>query len=190
MDIQKLVDRAKELIMEPAAAWAKIKGEASSAEEIYKTYLIPLALAGAAAAVVATSVMGSTPIVPGVIAALFTAAIGLVGVYLGAIILEWLAPKFGCTPPRLDCLKWVGFSSVIQGVAKLLVILPSFLGILTIVLSLYGLYVGIIGFQPMTGVPDGKKWPLFIVYIICLIVLGVVLMLPLTLLMGALMIMG
>jgi hypothetical protein len=190
MDIQKLVDRAKELIMDPTAAWAKIRGESVTVEEVYKTYLIPLALAGAAATFVATSIMGSGSMIPSLIAALFMAALGLAGVYIAALILEWLAPKFACTPTRIDCFKWVGFASIVQGVAKLLVILPSILSILALLLALYGLYVGFIGFQPMTGVSDAKKWPLFLVYLLCLFVVGFVLMLPVSLLMGAFMFMG
>ena len=174
--------------MDPNGAWAKIKSETEGIGEIYKNYLIPLAAAGAIAEVVAGSIMGDAPMFGGVLVAVFQAAVSLAMVFVGALVLEWLAPKFQCTPSRLECFKFTGFASVVGGVSKLLVILPFGLSIAAMLLGLYGVYVAYVGFQPMTEVPDAKKWPMLLVYICCMIVVGIVLMMPLSLITAALLI--
>ena len=144
-----------------------------------------MAVAGLIAEFVANTFMASHPFVGGLLVAVFGAAVALAMVYVSAFVLEWLAPKFQCTPPRIETFKFTAFASMTGSVAKILVIVPVVGSIASMLLGLYGIYVAYVGFQPMTGVPDAKKWPLIIVYGICMVVIGIVLAFPITLITAA-----
>src|SRR3546814_4593139 len=70
----------------------------------------------------------------------------IVGVFLFALIIDWLAPRFGGTSSRVQAVKVAAYSATAGWVAGIFALVPS-LAMLSILglYSLYLLYLGTIG---------------------------------------------
>src|SRR2546430_14567235 len=98
-----LRDRVTNILLRPSDEWRVIAREPSSVGELYLSYVAPLAAIGPLASIVGLSVIGYGNPVTGRTRVAFGTSIGhavvayvgrLIGVYVLALIIERLTPRF------------------------------------------------------------------------------------------------
>jgi hypothetical protein len=148
-----LVDRVKRILLQPKQEWEVISGETATTSDLYKNYVIPLAAIGPVASIIGMSIFGigmpfgpafRVPVITAVFSAVVHYVLALVGVYVLALIVDFLAPTFTGEKNFGQALKLAVYSSTAAWMAGIFVIIPmlGFLGILGLY-SLYLLYEGI-----------------------------------------------
>ncbi len=155
-----IVERAKKILLEPKKEWEIISQETTSPSELYKGYIMPLAAIGPVASIIGMSIVGMSMPMAGTFRLPLTNSIGsavvqyvlsLVGVYVLALIVDFLAPNFSGEKNSSQALKLATYSYTAGWLAGIFAIIPS-LGFLMI-LGLYGLYL------IYTGIPVLMKAP-------------------------------
>lgn len=175
-----LVGRAKRIIMEPKAEWDRIDAEPATVEGIYKNYVVILAALPVLAGLIGALAFGYSAFGvvyrPTVGEAVMT-AIGqyvgsLLGVYLLALVIDWLAPKFGGVSNRVQAVKVAAYSATAGWLAGIFSLLPalSFLGIL----GVYSLYLLYLGLPRLMKAPEDKAVGYTVVTIVAAVVLVMV----------------
>jgi uncharacterized membrane protein len=141
-----LVDRVKRILLQPKQEWEVISGETATTADLYKNYVIPLAAIGPVASIIGMPFGPAfrVPMITAVFSAVVHYVLALVGVYVLALIVDFLAPTFTGEKNFGQSLKLAVYSSTAAWIAGVFVIIPAlgFLGILGLY-SLYLLYEGI-----------------------------------------------
>jgi hypothetical protein len=176
-----LMDRAKNIVLQPKTEWPVIDAEQTSVGALYTGYIIPLAAIGPVASLIGWSLIGMripfvgsyrVPITAGLRMALVQYAGALVGTFVLALIIDALAPTFGGTKNQIQALKVAAYASTAAWLAGIFGIIPT-LGILGIV-GLYSLYLLYLGLPILMKSPEDKAMGYTVVVIIVAIVLFVV----------------
>ena len=179
MDIKT---RVKNILLTPKTEWPAIEAEPTPAGTIVTGYVMPLAAIGAIAGFIGGSLVGTTvpflgtyrvPIMTGLIAAVFTFCLAIVGVFILAFIINALAPTFGAQQDSNKALKVAVYAYTPAWIAGALQILPA-LGILAIFAALYGLYLLYLGLPALMKAPQDKAVGYTAVVVVCAIVLSIV----------------
>ncbi len=178
-----LVDRVKNILLQPNAEWAAIASELTNMGTLYRSYIIPLAAIAPICGAIGWSVFGiSLPFTGSVRLPLTTAltnaaimyALALAGVFLFAVIIDALAPSFGGQKNQVQALKVAAYSSTPMWVGGVFTLVPA-LSVIALVCSVYSLYLLYAGLSPLMKSPKDKAVPYAIVIILVGIVLFVVL---------------
>jgi hypothetical protein len=177
-----LVDRAKNICLTPNTEWPVIAAEATTAGTLVSGYVVPLAAIGAIAGFIGGSVIGHTlplvgtyrvPFFSGLVVAVFTFGMAIVGVFVLSFIINALAPNFGGEPNSIQALKVAVYSFTPAWIAGVLRVVPL-LGIFGIFAALYGLYLLYLGLPRLMKVADDKAVAYTAVVVVCAIVLWVI----------------
>jgi hypothetical protein len=146
-----LVERIKALLLTPKDEWPKIAAEPATIASLYSNYVIYLAAIPPLSTLIGSLVfgygVGGITYRPSVFGALATAVLQygfqLGGVYVLALIIEWLAPRFGGDKDRVSAFKLAAYASTASWLAGIFSLVPwlSLLGLLGLY-SLYLLYTG------------------------------------------------
>lgn len=176
-----LIARVKGMLLRPAGTWDEIDVEPATVGGVYKGYVIPLAAASAICGLVGMVVFGvgalgfsyRPPLVPTAIQYAVGFLFNLAGVYVLALLIDWLAPKFEGTSNRLQAFKLAAYSGTAAWVAGVFTVIPM-LGVLVIVGAIYGLYTLYKGLPKLMKNPAEKTTPYFVLIIVVGIVVGVV----------------
>jgi hypothetical protein len=189
-----LIARVKNILLAPGAEWPVIAAESSSAGSIYMGYVAPLVAIGVIAAFIGQSaiglpIVGRVGVVAGLIHAIISFVFSLLGVFVIAWIVDILAPTFGGQRDSLAALKATAYSFTPGWVAGVLNIVPM-LGLLVIVGALYGLYLLYLGLPVVMRCPREKAVGYTVVTVLCAIVMGIVLSILTTCVVGGLGLMG
>jgi len=174
-------DRIINILKAPRREWDVIAGEQTDAAALYKNYIIPLAAIPAVAqyigmAAIGISVVGLRvryPIVSGLVHAIVAYVLALVGVYVAALVIDWLAPKFQSQKSVIQALKLVAYSMTPMWLAGILMLVPV-LGMLAIIAGLYGIYIFYLGVTPLMKTPADKVIPYMVVSAVVIIVIQIV----------------
>ncbi len=174
-----LIDRVKNILLQPSRTWDEIAAEPSSVRSIYMGYVLPLAAIGPVASAIGLSVFGMnllfmtyrTPIQWAISGAIVQYILSLVMVYVLGLVINALAPSFGGQQNPLQAFKLAAYSATASWVAAVFGILPM-LGILGL-LGLYSLYLLYIGLPKLMKSPPEKSLGYTIVIVIVMIVCGV-----------------
>jgi hypothetical protein len=174
-----LVARAKGILLSPNEEWPMVAAERTTVGALYTGYIMPLSAIPPIATMIGLSLLFARFGVGfGVIGALVSWVLGLVGVYIVALVAQWLAPKFGGEGDFIAALKLIAYSHTASWVGGVFLIIP-FLGILSFLMGLYGLYLLYAGATPAAGVPKERA----VVFTIALVVSVIVVFLVLGLIM-------
>jgi len=153
-----ILQRARNIIMTPKTEWLVIATEQPNTAEIFKGYVLPLALIPAIAYIIGFGVIGrgmmssfSWVIAMGLIQFI----LAFVGVYLSAYVIAYLAPRFGSQQDMGRAAQLVAYSYTPAWVAGILSLVPA-LGVLVFVGGLYGLYLMYLGLPQMMKNPSGQ----------------------------------
>jgi type III secretory pathway component EscS len=156
-----LQTRVVNILKSPATEWPVIAAEPADVGTLYRGYIMPLSAIPVIASFIGLSIVGVTlpftgmyrqPMVEGISHMVVSYVLGLVGVYLCAMVLEWLAPKFNSSGSRIDALKLVAYASTPMWVAGVLNVLPL-LGVLALVAALYAIYLFYLGLPVLMKTP-------------------------------------
>ncbi len=159
-----LIERAKNILLQPKQEWPVIEAEAVTTEGLYKGYIAPLAAIPAIAAFIGLSLVGINlpfsgetfriSIGSGLAYAVINFLLTLGAVYVLAMVVNALAPNFGGQKNMQQALKLVAYSSTASWLAGIFAIFPpiSFLALL----GLYSLYLFYLGLPVMMKCPADK----------------------------------
>jgi hypothetical protein len=174
-----LVDRAKNLILQPTVEWQAIAAEPQTVQGLYTHYVMILAAIPPVAHFIGFSVVGPTflavgyrvPIAHGVAHMISLYVLTLGFVYVLAAFIDWFSPKFGGERNFIQSLKVAAFAPTPMWLAGIFDLIPalSILGLL----GLYSIYLLYTGVPLLKRVPEDKAIPLVAVVMIATLFLGV-----------------
>jgi Yip1 domain len=175
-----LVDRVKNILLNPRQEWGVIDTEAATPAGLYTGYVLPLAAIGPICTAIGYSVFGislpfvgtwRTPIGSAITSAVVTYGLTLVGVFVMGLIIDNLAPTFGGTRSSIQALKVATYSYTAAWVAGIFALIPGlrWLGML----GIYSLYLLFLGLPVLMKSPAEKALGYTAVVIIVAIVLSV-----------------
>jgi hypothetical protein len=168
-----IVDRVKNILLKPKEEWPIISGEVVSPAELYTSYIIPLAAIPAVAGFIGASIVGlpffgRLSMMTGLSLMVTQFVLALVGVFVLALVIDFLAPHFGGEKNQNQALKVAAYSMTAAWVAGIFSILPM-LGILGI-LGLYSLYLLYLGLPVLMKAPADKA----VAYTVVVVIAGIV----------------
>jgi hypothetical protein len=183
VDINKIIARAKSILLTPRSEWPVIAAEPETVGGIYTGYLIVMAAIPAIIQFVRMSVIGVSvpfmgswrmPLGTGLTSAITSYVLTLVGVFVIALIVEALAPTFGGEKNRVQALKVVAYSYTASFVASIIGLVPGLTLLAALAGLIYGLYLLNMGLPYTMKCPPEKSLGYTVVTIIAAIIVGVV----------------
>ncbi|HXG03995.1 MAG TPA: Yip1 family protein [Candidatus Binatia bacterium] len=183
-------ERVKTILMQPRREWEVIAREPSTIGGVYRGYVAPLAAVGPITAMVGQSMIGfgvpglgryRVPLGSALVQAVVTYVLSLAAVYVLALVINALAPRFGGQEDPGQAFKLAAYSSTAAWVAGVFALVPA-LGFLSI-LGLYSLYLLYLGVPVVMKVPTSRVLP----YTVAVMIAAVVIFFVLAAVAGALM---
>jgi hypothetical protein len=177
-----MIERIKGICFKPKTEWDAIAEEETSSVDLFTGYAVPLAAIPPIAGFIGGSLIGRSmpfvgsyrvPMVSGLVMAVFTFVMALVGVFIVSLIINALAPSFGAEKNSRQALKIAVYSYTPAWVAGVLQILPM-LGLLAVLAGLYGLYLLYLGLPRLMKCPQEKAVGYTAVVVVCAIVLSII----------------
>lgn len=178
-----LVQRVQSILLKPKEEWLVIKGESTTVTDLFTSYAMILAAIPAVFQFLGNILVGQRLPFVGVArwglgrafgSAVVSYVFALATVYIFAVIINALAPNFSSAQNMTNALKLAVYSMTPGWVAGVFYIIPA-LWVLTLLASLYGLYILYLGFEtPLMETPKDKVMGYMGVSIIVVIVLYVV----------------
>jgi Yip1 domain len=177
-----IVERAKNIIMTPKTEWLVIAAEEPNTAQIFKGYVLPLALIPAIAHIIGLGLIGRGVMSSfswGIAMGLIQFIVAFVGVYISAYVIAFLAPRFASQQDMGRAVQLVAYSYTPVWVAGILSIVPA-LGILVFLGGIYSLYLMYLGLPHTMKTPQDKVIGYLVVSIVGVIVIYWVITLLLT----------
>lgn len=179
MDLNKLVARAKAILLSPKNEWPVIAEESTTVADLYKGYIIPLAAIPVIFSFLQLSVIGAPfigrlgvgAVLPSMVV---NYALTLLLVYVMALIVATLAPTFGGQKDNLQALKAVAYPCTAGWVAGVALIVPGLGILISIAAAIYGIYLLYLGLPHTMKCPPEKAAGYTAVSIVIVIVLSLV----------------
>ncbi|HQH27616.1 MAG TPA: Yip1 family protein [Oligoflexia bacterium] len=169
IDWQRFGLRAKDILLDPKGIWEKLKSEEQTIEGLFRNYgflILALPVIFKFLRMVSVGIelpFGVTyhwPFIQGVFFSIVSYFLQIIGVFLMALIIEKLAPRFSCSVKRVDALKLVVYSLTPASLTSVFYLIPG-LGVLLLLGGLYSLYLFYQGFGCMTGVAQESRMKYF-----------------------------
>jgi hypothetical protein len=176
-----IVERVKKILLEPKKEWGIISLETTNTSELYKSYIIPMAAIGPVASIIGMSIVGISmpfggsfrlPLTTSIGSAVVQYVLSLVGVYLLAMIVDFLAPTFSGEKNIDQALKLAAYSYTAGWLSGIFVMIPA-LSFFTI-LGLYGLYLIYTGIPVLMKAPQEKALGYTVTVVIAGVIISVI----------------
>jgi hypothetical protein len=179
MDFNFIIQRVIGIVTKPNEEWKKIKGEKATVAGLFTNFAIIVAAIPAIAGligwmIIGRSFMGITirvPFMNSFMWMILTYVFSLVGVYLLALIIDFLAPNFGTQKDMVASTKIAVYSYAPAWVAGILNIIPA-LAMIGMIVGLYSLYLLYLGIKALKEPKEDKALPYFGVVIVVGIVIS------------------
>jgi hypothetical protein len=180
-DSMSLQTRVVNIITKPKEEWPVIAAESTDVATLYKGYIAPLAAIPAIGSFIGITMVGVTVpasgtyrvgLASGLMNLIVSYVLSLVAIYIAAIIVEQLAPKFQSRGSTIQALKLVAYACTPAWIAGVLNIVPL-LGILTLLAGLYAIYLFYVGLPVMMNTPPDKVIPYMLVSAVVIIVISI-----------------
>jgi hypothetical protein len=177
-----IVQRAKDLLLDPKATWPTIEAESASVQSIYVPYVITLAAISAVAGFIGMSIVGvggfgvsfRVPVIPGLLNMVVGFVLALAMVFVMALITDALAPTFGGQKNQINALKLIGYGSTAGFLGGVFSVIPA-LSVLGLLAALYSIYLIYTGVPVLMKCPKDKALAYTAVLLVCGIVAGLIL---------------
>ena len=163
-----LVERAKNMIMNPRAEWPRVAAEPATVASLYTGYIMILAAIGPIAVAIRSPLVGL-----GIAIVSYLISLGIT--YLLALIVDALAPTFGGEKGIVGSLKLVAYSYTAAWVAGILRLIPVLGPFLVLLATIYAFYTFYLGAPVLRKATAEKAAGFTIVVVLCGFVLGLVL---------------
>ncbi len=167
-----LVDRVKNILVNPKVEWPKIAAEPASIQSLYLNYIVILAAIGPVAIALRSLAFGFGLGLP---VALAMYVLTLATTFVIALIVDALAPAFGGEKNIVGSLKLVAYSLTAAWIAGIFRLVPYIGGIIGIIAGVYSIYTFFLGAPPVKKCPSEKAVAYSVVVLICYILLIAVL---------------
>jgi Yip1 domain len=170
-----IVGRVKGLLLDPKAEWQVIAGEQTSPGDLIKNYVAILAAIPAVCGFIGASIIGvggiRTPFLSGIVSAIIGYVLTIIGVFVVAWLVNFLADKFGGQNSFPNAMKVAAYSPTAAWVASVFTALPI-LAVL-MVLGLYSFYLLYLGLPILMRAPPEKALGYLLSVIVCAIIVWV-----------------
>jgi hypothetical protein len=150
VDINKIITRAKSMLLAPRAEWPLVAAEPDTVGGLYSGYIAVVAAIPAIAHFLSSTLIGVSvpflgafrvPLAAGITSAVLRYVLSLIGTFILALIVDALAPSFGGEKNRVQALKTVAYASTAAWVASIIGIIPG-LGLLAALAGgIYSIYL-------------------------------------------------
>jgi hypothetical protein len=159
-----IVERAKNILMQPKAEWDRIAGEPADVNKLYVGYLVPLMVVALVAGLIGSAVIGNsmfgvtvrTPIVGGLVMAVLQLIAGVGIAFIMATVTNALAPNFGSVQDQGQAHKLIVYSLTAVMAASIILILPM-LAILVLLGLIYSMVLCWMGLPKLMKTPEDKR---------------------------------
>ena len=176
----RLVARVRAILLQPRPTWDEISVEPATVGGLYRGYVIPLALIPAVCSLIGSVVFGfgffgvtyRPPIIASVFEAVLHFGLGLLGIYLFALIIDALAPNFGGTKDPIQAFKVAAYSWTAAWVAGVFGLIPA-LAILGL-FGLYSFYLLYLGLPKLMKVSEDKAMGYTVLVVVVAIVINLI----------------
>jgi len=184
MDMSKIIARVKSTLLSPKTEWPVIAAEPDTVSHLYSSYIVIMAAIPAVALFLSMAIIGvSVPFLgsyrvgagTALTSAVTTYVLGLIGVYIVALIVDALAPSFSAQRNQVQALKTVAYAYTASWVASVIAMIPGLRLIATLVGIVYGIYLLRLGLPFTMKCPEDKAVGYTAVTIIVAIVTAVIL---------------
>ena len=173
---RRLVDRVRGIILKPKEEWLVIDKEQTDVATLFRTYVMPVSAIPPLATFLGTVIFGATiytgaarpTIVGALVSAIISYALGLVGVYIIARVIDYFAPQNGGQSNRVQAFKVAAYASTPSWLAGIFSLVPALAGLG--ILGLYGVYLLYLGLPVLMRVPQEKATSYTVTVIIATIV--------------------
>ena len=176
-----IIERVKSILLQPTPTWATIEAESADVAGLYTRYLMVLAAIPAVCGFVGMSLIGMgafgvsfrVPLVAGLATMVVSYVLSLVGVFVLALIVDALAPRFGGQKSSIQALKLAVYASTAAMLGGVFSLLPS-LAMLGLLAALYSIYLLYVGLPVLMKNPPEKTLAYTAVVLVAAIVMGLV----------------
>lgn len=177
-----LFERAKAILTAPRSAWPVIAAEPAGIVGLFTGYIMPLAAIPAVFGFIKGSLIGHgmfgisirTPLLAGLAGMVLGYVLGLVVLYLVAMIVNALAPTFGGRKDQVQALKAIGYAWTAAWVAGVAVVVPGLGWLLALAGAAYSIYLLYLGLPHVMKCPPEKSLAYTAVTVVIAIALSVV----------------
>jgi hypothetical protein len=173
-----LVERVKAILLSPKSEWPVIGREPGDTGHLFANYVAIVAAIPPVCTFLGTSIIGMGPyragIVGGLIFAVVSYVLTLVGVFVVAFIIDFLAGVFGAQKNSANAMRVSAYAPTAAWVVGVFNLIPA-LGFLAI-LGLYSFYLLHTGLAALMRPPADKSVIYTIAVVVCMIVVWVVIM--------------
>lgn len=177
MDINAIIDRAKNVVLSPQSTLEAAKAERPSMQDLI-TYVAIVAVPTLIGIIIGYGVVGigtfgfhyQVPFQWAVTWGIMQYVLSIIGVIVFGFVLNLLAPSFSSTQDQTQSTKLVAYASTPGLLAGILNIFPP-LSILAFLAGLYGLYILYLGIPVLMDTPEDKRLIYLIVAIVAYIVI-------------------
>ena len=179
----RLVARVQAILTSPKTEWPIIADEPATAADIFRNYVFILAAIPAVCSFIKSSIIGiSIPfagtirvgIVSGLSGAVVSYVLALVGIFIIALIIDALAPRFGGTKNQVQALKTAAYAYTAYWIAGIGQIIPVIGFLVLLAGGLYSLYLLYIGLPFTMKSPPDRAVSYTAVVVVCAFVVGLV----------------
>jgi len=180
-----MLQRIINVALKPNDEWPVIAQEQTSTAGLYTKYIIPLSAIGPICGFLSAAMWGQAlpftglsvrPAISTLLMMMIVGYIlGLAAVAVSAVIVQKLAPTFKSQGTFVDALKMVTFSYAPYWVASLITLVPV-IGMLSVLVAFYGLYLFYVGLPHVMKTPEDQRLPYMGVILVVSIIVWFVLM--------------
>lgn len=177
MDINKLIERVKNILLTPKTEWPVIAQEPTDVAKLYTGYIMILAAIPAVINFLAYTFAGS--IFAGLIALILGYALSLGMTFVLAVVIDALAPTFGAQKNQVQALKTAAYANTAGWIGGIFGIIPI-LGVLLVWAAIiYGCVLLYFGLPHTMKSPPDKTVGYFVVVLVINFVLAFISMMVL-----------
>lgn len=164
--MSNLIQRVQNILMTPKTEWPVIAGEAETTGSLYTKYILIVSALGPIAMFLKGTLIGTTvPFVgtfrvgmgAGLSMAVLQYVLGLLGIFLFALVINALAPTFGGQKDSVQSLKAAAYGATAAWVGGLAQIIPWIGWIIGLAMAVYSIYVLYLGLPHTMKSPVEKS---------------------------------
>lgn len=163
-----LIERVKNILLQPREEWAKIAAESATPQSLYLGYIMILAAIGPIVTLLGLGGFGAGF---GIRVAILGYINSLIAVAVLALIVDFLATNFGGTKDYVSALKLTAYSFTAAWVAQIALLIPFLGRVVVLVAAIYGFYLFFLGAPVLKKCAADKAVTFTIVVLLCAVVL-------------------